>query len=67
MDSEKIKSCVYDMNNLTSIQCIAIAKDERSKDMLIKRGYFILFSPEKDEINCWILVREESESIPCPT
>ena len=52
MDSEKIKSCVYDMNNQASIQCIAIAKNERSKDMLIKRGYFILFSPEKDEINC---------------
>ena len=67
MDSEKIKSCVYDMNNQASIQCKKKKKNERSKDMLIKRGYFILFSPEKDEINCWILVREESESTPCPT
>lgn len=51
----------YDLNSQGSIQCVAIAKTEEEKDALLKRAYYVLFSPEKDEINCWILCREKSE------
>lgn len=51
----------YDMNNETSFQCIAIARNEKSKDELLERGYIVFFTPEKHNINCWILCREQSE------
>lgn len=51
----------FDWNNQGSIQCVAIAKTEKEKDELLKRAYFVLFSPEKDDISCWVLCREKSE------
>ena len=52
---------VFDMNNIGSIQCVAVAKTEKAKDDLLKRAYMVLFSPEENDINCWVLCREESE------
>lgn len=51
----------YDMNNIGSIQCVALAKTEDEKNDLLKRAYWVMFSPEEDEINCWILCRDKSE------
>lgn len=61
---EKNKSTgisVFDMNNIGSVQCVAIAKTEEDKNALLKRAYFVMFSPENDGINCWVLCRDESE------
>lgn len=55
----EIKS--FDMNNIGSIQCVALARTEKDKDELLKRAYWVMFSPEKDDINCWILCRDKSE------
>lgn len=51
----------YDMNNIGSIQCVALAKTEDEKNDLLKRAYWVMFSPEDDEINCWILCRDKSD------
>lgn len=51
----------YDMNNIGSIQCVALAKTEEEKNDLLKRAYLVMFSPEEDEINCWILCRDKSD------
>lgn len=51
----------YDMNNETSFQCIAIARNEEARNRLLERGYVVFFTPEKHNINCWILCREASE------
>lgn len=51
----------YDMNNIGSIQCVALAKTEEEKNDLLKRAYWVMFSPEEDEINCWILCRDKSD------
>lgn len=51
----------YDMNNIGSIQCVALAKTEDEKNDLLKRAYWVMFSPEEDEINCWILCRDKSD------
>lgn len=45
---------VFDMNNIGSIQCVAVAKTEKAKDDLLKRAYMVLFSPEENDINCWV-------------
>ena len=49
---------IFDMNNIGSIQCIAIAKTKKSKDDLLKRAYVVLFSPEENDINCWEKFRQ---------
>nr|DAE33432.1 MAG TPA: Protein of unknown function (DUF3314) [virus sp. ctQ5V6] len=49
------------MNNIGSIQCVALAKTEEEKNDLLKRAYWVMFSPEEDEINCWILCRDKSD------
>lgn len=51
----------YDMNNIGSIQCVALAKTEEEKNDLLKRAYWVMFSPEEDKINCWILCRDKSD------
>ena len=51
---EKNKSTgisVFDMNNIGSVQCVAIAKTEEDRNDLLKRAYFVMFSPENDGIN----------------
>mgnify|MGYP004516196519 CR=1 FL=1 len=60
-ESKPYDTYVCDMNNLGSIQCIAIAKTETAKNDLLKRDYQVLFSPEDADINCWILSRDKSE------
>lgn len=52
----------FDLNNIGSIQCVALAKDEKAKNELLKRAYWVMFSPEQDGINCWILCRDKSEN-----
>ncbi len=55
---------VFDMNNKGSFQCIAIAKSKKEKERLLERAYHVLFSPEEDGINCWVLCRVQSEVRP---
>ena len=55
---------IYDMNNKGSFQCVAIAKSEKEKERLQERAYHVLFSPEDDNINCWVLCRVQSEVHP---
>lgn len=52
---------VFDMNNIGSIQCVALATTEKDKDELLKRAYWVMFSPEENDINCWVLCRDKSE------
>lgn len=59
--NKNIGISVFDMNKIGSIQCVAIAKTEEDKNALLRRAYFVMFSPENDGINCWVLCRDESE------
>lgn len=52
---------MFDMNNIGSIQCVALATTEKDKDELLKRAYWVMFSPEENDINCWVLCRDKSE------
>ena len=52
---------IADFTSIGSIQCIAIAKTEEDMDDLLKRAYKVIFMPEPEGINCWILFREKSE------
>lgn len=60
MNNKAYDSITYDFNQSGCVQCIAVAKTEKAKKNLLNRNYFVLFSPENDGINCWVLCRDKS-------
>lgn len=58
----KYGSKTFDLFNQGSFQCIAVAKTEKIRDDFLKRAYWVMFSPEEDGTNCWVMVREKSET-----
>lgn len=61
MSNRECEIKVFDFNNIGSIQCLALAKTEEAKNRLLERAYNVIFSPEEDGVNYWILFRDKSE------
>lgn len=61
MEGRKFGKIVVDFTSKGSIQCIAIAQTEKDRDDLLERAYRVIFTPDMEGINCWILFREKSE------
>lgn len=61
MEERKFGKIVVDFTSKGSIQCIAIAQTEKDRDALLERAYRVIFTPDMEGINCWILFREKSE------
>lgn len=61
MKKRKLKKIIVDFTSKGSIQCIAIAQTEEDKNELLKRAYRVIFTPDTEGINCWVLFREKSE------
>lgn len=61
MEGRIFGKIVVDFTSKGSIQCIAIAQTEEDRDALLERAYRVIFTPDIEGINCWILFREKSE------
>lgn len=61
MEERKFGKIVVDFTSKGSIQCIAIAQTEEDRNDLLKRAYRVIFTPDTEGINCWVLFREKSE------
>jgi hypothetical protein len=62
MEERKFGKTIVDFTSNGSIQCIAIAHTEKDRNDLLKRAYRVIFTPNMEGINCWVLFREKSES-----
>lgn len=61
MEERKLGKTIVDFTSKGSIQCIAIAHTEKDRNDLLKRAYRVIFTPNTEGINCWVLFREKSE------
>lgn len=61
MGERKLRKTIVDFTSKGSIQCIAIAQTEKDRNDLLKRDYRVIFTPDMEGINCWVLFREKSE------
>ena len=61
MEERKFGKTIVDFTSKGSIQCIAIAHTEKDRNDLLKRAYRVIFTPDTEGINCWVLFREKSE------